>query len=181
VDQPVPPFVVLFHEVTNDPRHAPDADAPTRRAQVRVVLRHDGKASRVLVEVEDGEDAVGATAWYRLDFGRSEDPAKNLADARAAYAVLQDVVDTLYRRSRALEQERADATAKVKQLEARLQGVRLQPMRQAAKQVDPQQKEKERVLHLLRIAADHGIGPEERHAAAKAANEIMARYNLLKI
>ena len=86
-----------------------------------MVLRSDNKTSRVIVEVEDGEDAVGDTHWYRFDFFRSEDPSKNLADARAAYAVLQDLAGTLYRKSRAMEQIANESSAKTKQLEARLQ------------------------------------------------------------
>jgi hypothetical protein len=174
--------VILFQDKVQDPRSAKDPDKPPPELTVRVVLRNDGNSSHVRVEIEDGLDALDQTTWYRLDFNRSDDPAKNLTDARAAYTVLQDVVATLYKRSRMWEKALGEATSKVKELQARLQANILRPKQPAKPPTlpDPYLREKSRFHSLLKKAADKSSTEEERHTCAKLANEMLEKHDFLR-
>jgi len=171
--------VILYKERRTDPR--PHQDGIERKREVRVVLRLDGPRARVIVEIEDEEDAVGDVAWYRLCFDRSEDPAKNLADARAAYEVIEDIVATLYERARVIEERLVTSEGRVKQLEQRIAAAQmLKRPAPAQAQVDPLANVKTKVMGLLTLASNEAVGDEERQAVLRNAMDMIAKYNLLK-
>ena len=149
------------------------------KVKVRVVLRQDHARWRVIVEVEDGADAVGDIAWYRLDFGRSEDPVKNLADARAAYEVIEGIVATLYDRSRGLETQLKTAETKVKQLEGKIQSQLFRPKAAPPPQIDPLMNVKRTVAKLMNLASSESTTNEERLSAHAQAHALMRKHGLL--
>jgi hypothetical protein len=139
-------------------------DAPTVPA--RVVLHRAGP--RVLVETQDGLDAVGKPHWLRLD-----DVDATLG---AAYRAVSGVLATWYDRAIAAESRVAAAEDRARKAEAKLRGAPTPPALIAG---DPKDVAKRRFGELFNLAISEGTTESERASAAKRLVEHLKKHEHL--
>lgn len=126
-------------------------DAPTVPA--RIVLHRAGP--RVLVETQDGFDAIGKPHWLRLD--------NTDATIGAAYRAVSGVLATWYDRAIAAESRVAAAEDRARKAEAKSRGAPTPPALIAG---DPRDAAKKRLSELLNLATNEGTTEAERESAA---------------
>lgn len=138
--------------------------------QVRATMRRAGP--HVLVEVEDGKDAVDAPHWHRLDNQES------VVEIRGAYDVIERLLVEWYDRAITAENRAAVAesrVAKAEQAHAKCRGVPALTM--------PAQgtaAARKKAMQLLELATGSTSQEEQRTAAHMAANIIRENGLTLK-
>lgn len=146
-----------------DPKGGEDA----LTVPARVVLHRAGP--RVLVETQDGVDAVGKPHWLRLD----------IADATigAAYRAVSGILVTWYDRAVAAEGRVAAAEERARKAEAKARGGPVMPALTAG---DPKDAAKRRFGELFRLATNEGTSESERTSAAARLVEHLKKHEHLQ-
>lgn len=131
-------------------------------ARVRATMRRDGH--RVLVEVEDGKDAVDAPHWHRLDNRES------VVEVRGAYDVLERLLVEWYDRAITAENRAAVAEARAAKAEQAHAKCRSVPALTMPAQDTAAARKK--VTQLIELATGSTSIEEQRTAAHVAVNLI---------
>jgi hypothetical protein len=163
-------IIILSQSAGEDPRPQFPRDKkskPRRETTVRVVLHRGTK--RVLVEVEDGRDAVNAQRWRRIDSTRRRD------EVRGAYDALERVTADYYERTVGAEGRVVAAEKRALEAERRLAAPRSPVLPLSA---DPKAEAKKLFAKLSELANTESTSIDERRNAALAAIEILSKNRL---
>lgn len=162
--EPAADIVILSQPGHREPDPLGGEEASTVPA--RVVLHRAGP--RVLVETQDGFDAVGNPHWLRLD---------NVdATLGAAYRSVSGILAEWYDRAIAAESRVSAAEERARKADAKLRGGPAPPALIAG---DPKDAAKERFADLLRLASNEGTSEQERVSAAKRLVEHLKKHKHL--
>lgn len=158
-DQTIP--VILSQAEGDDPR--PTDEKTRKRATIRVVLHQIAK--RVLIEIEDGKDAVGSPHWRRVDTQEDRD------EVRAAYDIVERILADYYKRAISAEDRVIKAESRIAQLLSPKAPILTTPP-------DPLAPIKQKIADLIELAGRPEAPDEERRNAGVKAAELIRKHNL---
>ncbi len=162
--EPAADIVILSQPGHREPDPYGGEDAPFVPA--RVVLHRAGPS--VLVETQDGVDAVGAPHWLRLD-----DAEETMG---AAYRAVSRILAAWYDRAIAAESRVSAAEERARKAEMKARGGPAPPALLAG---DPKDAAKKRFDELFRLATNNGTSDPERASAAARLVEHLKKHEHL--